>query len=163
MAKKKQYIDIDSNNVQEPIHDIKSMANSIVSPDIKTAYLKLEENCKGLMDTVDHLLKEIESREEEISHLKKLLNNSINNPTSSLIEVNLSDEEFIADMQLRKLKDIAKTKQLTLDEIRMFDLLVKNKRLAQGNATTIDGNAKSVKQLGPTELLKLASKKIEGS
>jgi hypothetical protein len=108
---------------------------------------------------IDTLIKQLELKEDEILQLKKALSQSIPN-SGQAINLILSDEEFIADIQLNKLKDSARVRQLTLDEIRMFDLLVKNKRLAQGNATTIDGQVKSPKQLSQTELLTLASKKI---
>jgi hypothetical protein len=127
--------------------------------DLKDSYLKLEKKCDGLSEMIDTLIKQLELKEDEILQLKKALSQSIPN-SGQAINLILSDEEFIADIQLNKLKDSARVRQLTLDEIRMFDLLVKNKRLAQGNATTIDGQVKSPKQLSQTELLTLASKKI---
>ena len=82
-----------------------------------------------MSETVQKLLKEIESREEEINHLKQLLTQfSVQPGNNGLVTVSpISDEELIADVQLRKLKDKAKVSELTLDEIRKLDLLVKNK------------------------------------
>lgn len=156
---KKQYEDINSNTTQDRVMNIHDVTGT--GPDLKDSYLKLEQKCKGLSETIDGLLFQIDAKEDEIIQLKKMLTQSV--PTiGSAVDLLLSDEEVIADIQLRKLKEHARVRQLTLDEIRMFDLLVKNKRLAQGNATTIDGQPKGIKQLGQAELIRLASKKIEG-
>lgn len=156
--KKKRYEDINSSKVQDRVMDIHELGQN-AQIDLQDSYLKLEKKCNGLSETIDSLIKQLELKEDEILQLKKALSQSV--PTSNqAINLILSDEEVIADIQLNKLKDSARVRQLTLDEIRMFDLLVKNKRLAQGNATTIDGQAKSNKNMNPTELLTLASKKI---
>lgn len=158
--KKKRYEDSNSTSVQDRVVDIHELSNNLENPDLRDSYLKLEQKADAMSKTIDELVKALELKEDEIIQLKNMLNKSI--PTvGSAIDMILSDEEVIADIQLRKLKDSARTRELTLDEIRKFDLLVKNKRLAQGNATTIDGQAKNIKQLNQTELLKIASKKIE--
>lgn len=53
------------------------------------------------------------------------------------IKLSVSDEEFIADEQIRLLKQQAAIRPLTLEETRQYDLFVKNKRLIQGDATNI--------------------------
>ena len=119
--KKKRYEDINS----EKVVDVRELANKIDNPDLKTSYLKLEEKCNALSETINGLLEQLNSKEDEIIQLRKMLSNSV--PTiGSAVNIALSDEEIIADIQLQKLKDAARTRQLTLDEIRMFDLLVKN-------------------------------------
>lgn len=140
---------------------IQELSENSKENQLKTQILKLEEKCIALSQVIDSLLKQNESKEEEISHLKAMLGKTVpiigeSNP----IAINVTDEELIADIQLRKLKDAARTRELTLDEIKKFDLLVKNKRLAQGNATEIEGKTLS-KQLPKTQLLQIASKKIE--
>lgn len=126
---------------------------------LKTQILKLEEKCVALSQVIDSLLKQIESKEEEISQLKNVLQKST--PLiGEAIAINISDEELIADVQLRKLKEQAKIRELTLDETRKFDLLVKNKRLAQGNATEI-GAKVLPKELPKKQLIQIASRKIE--
>lgn len=127
---------------------------------LKTQILKLEDKCIALSQVIDSLLKQNETKEEEISHLKAMLGKTVPVIGENPIAINITDEELIADIQLRKLKEQARSRELTLDEIRKFDLLVKNKRLAQGNATEIEGRSLP-KQLPKNQLLQIASKKIE--
>jgi hypothetical protein len=137
------------------------MASTAAEKHLADSYLKLEKQAVALSNTINDLLKQLEYKEEEITHLKQLLSGSV--PIiGEAIKLEVTDEELIADIQLRKLKDSAKIRELTLDEIRKFDLLVKNKRLAKGDATTIEGSNLNKKQLPKPELLKLASKKLTG-
>lgn len=146
---------------KEELLSITELSENTKENQLKTQLLKLEDKCIALSQVVDTLLKQVESKEEEISHLKNILGKTVpiigeGNP----IAINITDEELIADIQLRKLKEQARIRELTLDEIRKFDLLVKNKRLAQGNATEIEGRTLS-KELPKKQLLQIASKKIE--
>lgn len=160
MKKKQRYEDINSQSVQDRPLDVHDLNKNM--PSLEDSYIKLEKKCEALSETVEQLLKAIEDKEVEITELKAMLSNSSLQTVGSVVELALDDEVFIADMQLRKLKDAAKVRQLTLDEVRMFDLLVKNKRLAKGDATTIDGKSKdSIKKLSKPELLKLAAKSIK--
>lgn len=73
----------------------------------------------------------------------------------------VTDEEIIALKQLERLKKLALERELTLDEVKRMDLLVKNKRLAQGNATNINDNKKDLpKDVTPAQLIQIASRKI---
>ena len=138
------------------IHELGANAKENV---LKTDLLRLESKAVALSMTIDQLLAKLESKEEEITHLKQLLmagTPAIGEP-SKLIT---SDEEVIANLQLDILKRAAYQRDLTLDEIRKFDLLVKNKRLAQGNATTINVD-KLPKDTPKDRLMQIALKKIE--
>lgn len=73
----------------------------------------------------------------------------------------LTDEEIIAVKQLERLKKMSMDRELTLDEVKRMDLLVKNKRLAQGAATNINGDKKDLpKDVTPKQLIQIASRKI---
>lgn len=157
--KKKRYESINSDLTQDRPLNINELSNKVLNPDLKDLYLKLEQKANALSETINKLLEQLSNKEDEIIQLKKML--SQHQSIGVAINIALSDEEVIADIQLNKLKESARTRELTLDEIRKFDLLVKNKRLAQGNATTIDGRTDSIKKLGTSELIKIASIKIE--
>src|SRR6266850_6895060 len=117
--------------------------NEVAENTFKTQLLKSEEKCITLSQSINLLIKKLESKEEEIMHLKRILSQSV--PIiGEIVPINISDEEIIAEIQLQKLKDSARQRELTLDEIRKFDLLVKNKRLAQGSATEIEGKVKTL-------------------
>ena len=127
---------------------------------LKTDLMRAEEKCIALSMTIDQMLTRLNEKDEEIMHLKQMLmqNAPVIGEASPLI---VSDEEYIALQQLQKLKEISRTRALSLDETRQFDLLVKNKRLAQGNATTIEG--KKIPQDASTKkLIDIATKKIAG-
>jgi hypothetical protein len=68
----------------------------------------------------------------------------------------LSTELEIAEIQLEKLREVARERPLTLDETRQFDLLVKNIRLIRGDATAISGESKKL-IADEAELLEIAS------
>lgn len=129
--------------------------------------IKLQEENKtlvshnvGLSQTIDKLLKELETKSSEIRHLQDLLSKN-SNIIGELPKLIISDEEVIADMQLKALKSAAMMRDLTLDEVKRFDLLVKNKRLAQGNATTIEAQKSIPKNTPKDQLIQLAIKPIK--
>ena len=129
---------------------------------LRREFVSIKRENTAAMKTIEKLLKDINKKNEEISHLKELLSKSVpvvQSPTPKN-ENKISPEEEIADLQLAKLNQIAKTRSLTLEETRMYDLLVKNKRLAQGKSTDnlSKGNYRDVDEI---ELIKIAGKAHE--
>lgn len=161
--KQKLHQSVDSNIPHDRPMNIHELAQSAAEKHLAESYIQLEKKAVALSETVQKLLKEIEAREEEITHLKQLLTSGGITSGNGLVTVSpMTDEELIADVQLRKLKEKAKVSELTLDEIRKYDLLVKNKRLAQGEVTTIQGSKVNEASKDKTSLLQIASKKIKG-
>lgn len=156
MSKKEKLQTQDSNTLS-----VAELANKMQFS-LEQKVKELENKCFALHQTLDQFVKAVEEKEEEIAHLKHLLYKGV--PIiGEPVAINISDEELIADIQLNKLKTDAKTRKLTLEEIKIFDLLVKNKRLARGDATDIPGKPKEdkIKDKDPKTLLKIASKKTE--
>jgi hypothetical protein len=116
---------------------------------------ELENKCFLLGKTIQDLNKVLQQKAEEIMHLKKLLEHS---PSSGVV-LPVSDEEEIASIQLEKIKQLSRERKLTLEEIKMYDLLVKNKRLSQGDVTNINGVTSLPKSLTKTDLIKIAGGK----
>lgn len=114
----------------------------------------LEKTNFELNKIVGRFTLKIAEYEEEISHLKSILFKQ----ADSGIAIQMTDEELIADIQLRKMCEKAKGQVLSLEDVKIFDLLVKNKRLAQGNPTTIDGK-KGLPELPSSKLIQIASQK----
>lgn len=56
---------------------------------------------------------------------------------SKPIKLDTSPEQAIAEMQLQRLLVEASMRALSLEEIKMYDLLCKNLKLARGEATEI--------------------------
>lgn len=124
---------------------------------------KLEEHNVALQQMVNNLNTQLTQKTQEIQHLMELLNKSV--PTIGEVSPIIpTDEEVIAEFQLKALKAAAMVRDLTLDEVKRYDLLVKNKRLAQGSPTTIDGQAKKLPaNLDNSSLIQIASHKLKDS
>lgn len=131
---------------------------------LKRRLTSVERENNAALKTIEKLLKDIQKKNEEIAHLKDLLSKSV--PILQLpVEKQppkVSPEEEIAEIQLAKLNQIAKTRSLTLEETRMYDLLVKNKRLTQEKSTQNlqKGNFRDVSEI---ELIKIAGKSDEST
>jgi len=142
--------------------NIKNIAESILSAKeemLQVEIKNLTKNNSALSETIDRLVKALEDREQEIAQLKSMINSAMSGVTE-IRPLIISDEELIADVQLRKLKEDAMARPLTLDEIKKYDLLIKNKRLAQGAATVIEDKGLP-KDLSKNKLLELASGSIK--
>jgi len=63
---------------------------------------------------------------------------------SQIIIEEVSTEREIAEMQLERLKHIAKDRLLTFEEVKIYDLLTKNLLLAKGEATSVVGTSRRV-------------------
>lgn len=109
--------------------------------------------------TIQKLLRDIKSKNEEIAELQKLLTNAVPliEPAKkeNKIKLEITTEEEIAVLQLERLKQAAQTRSLTLEETRMFDLLVKNKRLSQEEPTNNSPKGK-YREVTEIELLQIA-------
>lgn len=142
--------------------NIKNIAESILSAKEEMLQLEIKnltKNSVAMSETIDKLVKALEQREQEIAQLKSMLM-SVTPIVGEAVPLVISDEELIADVQLRKLKEDALARPLTLDEIKKYDLLIKNKRLAQGNATAIEAKGLP-KDISKNKLLELASNSIK--
>lgn len=129
--------------------------------DIKEQKIQnLENEIKNLLTTNLYLQEQLNKKEEEVKHLQKLLEDCVpllDEPHKLL----LTEEEEISLLQLERLKAISLERQLTLDEVKMFDILVKNKRLAQKNPTLIADYKKLPENLTTQKLLSIATSDLE--
>ncbi len=112
--------------------------------------------------TIDKVLRDNKKKEEEINHIKGLLEQNIpvlieERKPQNIISLDITTEEEIAEVQLQKLKEAAKKRALTLEEARIYDILVKNKRLAR-KESTINLDNQGYRDVSEAELLKIASK-----
>jgi hypothetical protein len=124
----------------------------------ETQYLQ-EANAQ-LNKIVIDLQHQLQNKEEEITSLKNVIAGS-DFSKSDMIMINPTDEELIADVQLRQLKDVATMRALTLEEVKKYDLLVKNKRISQNPMNTIDVKASQMAQLPKAKLLEIAAKHVD--
>lgn len=121
------------------------------------ASLRRENN--AAMKTIDKLLKDNSQKLEEIKHLQSVVAQTVpvlKKPETKLV-TSVAPEEEIAHLQLERLRQAAKSRTLTLEETRMFDLLVKNKRLAQ-DESTINLSKAHYRDVSDAALLQIAGK-----
>lgn len=93
---------------------------------LEKTVLTLEKENKALKDTVSKLLKEI----DRLNEMDK---------TKSALTLNLSPEMEILEIQIHRLKAKSRERDLSLEESKMLDLYIKNKRLL-GENEPLDAN-----------------------
>jgi len=109
---------------------------------IQVEVLELKKENKALKETVTLLLKEID-RIREVDR-------------SSVINLRLSPEQRILDMQIRYLEAISMDRALTLEETRALDLHIKNKRLLEDKSTINADYTKVPEGLTESDLMRIA-------
>jgi len=127
---------------------------------LETELAALKRENKAAYRTIDKLIKDARTKEDEIKHLKGLVGSNVpvlikNKKEQKIVEFIISPEEEIAELQLEQLRIEARKRKLTLEETRQFDLLVKNKRLAR-EESTINIDNSGYKNLNDSDLIKIA-------
>lgn len=127
-------------------------SNLRTKDDFKQEVERLSELAGTLYTQLQELQEKNEKAEAELIRLRAIVDTlepeGMAEPT---------EEEEIALIQLKYLKSVAEKRPLTLDETRVFDILVKNKRLSQGKPT-VNAAAERLKDLTPRQLLSVAKK-----
>jgi len=131
---------------------------------LKKENLMMARELKAVMLTVDKLLKDLNQKSEQIRHLESLVSQTVPviKKESQKLAIAISPEVEIAEIQLEKLRQSSQNRTLTLEEIRAFDLLVKNKRLML-DESTINLGKNQYRDVSDTELLKLAATEVKVS
>lgn len=146
-------------NVTSNVVDIEKVAEQYQDSSIKIQMERYERDNLILIDQLRDLKQALLDRDSKIAHLEALLKS--NQPVVSSyspLSGPITDEEEIALKQLEILKQASQMRPLSLEEIKIYDLLVKNKRLAQGASTQVIDTVKLPKE--KTKLIELASRKI---
>lgn len=104
--------------------------------------------------SVDIIKEQNDILKKEIIDLKKQIELLKRPKAEKLI---LSDETIIAELQLGHIKTKAMLGELTLEEIKKYDLLVKNKKLSEGNPTVITDYKRLPENIEEKDLILLAS------
>lgn len=129
---------------------------------LKRELISLKRENVAAMKTIEKLLKDLHKKTEDISHLQSLVSQTVpvvKKDDKKSVEV-LAPEEEIADLQLERLRLAAKARTLTLEETRMYDLLVKNKRLSQ-DESTINLSKANYRDVTEVELLQVAAQEVK--
>lgn len=115
----------------------------------------LQSYCNAQYEALQVAATKIKALEDEVAHLKSLLVHTA--PLESKIEkIQVSDEQAICEMQIQRLKKIALDRELTLEETKKLDLLVKNLNLSKGQSTSIIADYSTL-NVQEAKLIELAS------
>jgi len=129
--------------------------------------LELQRYSEKLFAAFKQSVEKLQKLEAENAHLKELLNSVVPSvPSPAKIEepvvFNVPNEQAIAEIQLDRLKKIAMDRDLTLDETKRMDLLVKNLYLSKNQATkVVDIRAKKIESISEAELIEVVKKSDE--
>jgi hypothetical protein len=129
---------------------------------LKTDYEK-QKFIEAQFQVVLELQTKMKTLEEENLHLKELL--VANAPNINIpIPIIVTPEEFLIDKQISILEQRGRSlgAELSLEEVKKLDLLLKNKKMIKDGQQTIEVKGKPVKgKLSNKELALIASKKVE--
>jgi hypothetical protein len=110
--------------------------------------------CKEQISPLESLEKEVEFLRKENAKLKALL--AAQSVSSQKVErIEKSNEELLCESQIKRLKEYAFSRELTLEEVKKMDLLVKNLNLARGKNTSIVGKSKKNKDITDAQLIEV--------
>lgn len=119
---------------------------------------QLEEYATAQFLALQSAAVQIKKLQEEVTHLQKLLSDTVPQLGDSKVETLIkTPEQCIIDAQIGLLMQRAIQKELTLEETKQLDLLIKNKRLLSGDSTEISGEkVKNKKSIPEAQLIRLA-------
>ncbi len=110
------------------------------------------------------LMKKVKALEEENGHLKQLLSGAvplIGESSQEITKIIVTPEEALIDAQINILESRGRSNyELTLEEVKKLDLLIKNKKIIKEDGKTIQAESKPVKgNFNIKDLAKIASLK----
>lgn len=123
-----------------PLDDIKTLSGKFESSE------ELQKYCDNQFLIIQKLQSRVKSLEEEIAHFKAVESSQERGLNASELPV----EQLICEMQIKKLERAAMDRELTLEETKRLDLLVKNLHLIR------DANAKPAEEPKPLEDIPMA-------
>lgn len=98
----------------------------------------------------------IKKLEEEITHLQQLLASSTPLVGENKVEIYQKPlEQAVVEAQIQILSKRALEKELTLEEVKTLDLLIKNKKLCE-DGKTLEKKTKKRKEYTDAELIEVA-------
>ena len=123
------------------------------------SYSELQEYCDAQFVVVKNLTTENQKLKAELEHIKTLLAGSVPliEKQPELPKIEVSAEQAICEMQIKKLQQTAMQRELTLEETKRLDLLIKNLYLSKGQSTQIVENKINPGAYSDAELMSIAS------
>lgn len=114
--------------------------------------------------TLSTLIEKNKQLEEQVAHLKEMLTEAM--PLISTEKIIVTPEEALIDQQIKILNDRSLGRELTLEDIKKLDLLIKNKNILKEETKTIEAASYSIKKnntnFSKAELIQIAQKNKDG-
>lgn len=90
-------------------------------------YSELQAYSNAQTKTIVELSRKVNEREQEILHLKRLLEGSapLIRESRDLTKFEANDQEYICRTEINKLRDISRERELTLEECKKLDIYSK--------------------------------------
>lgn len=88
-------------------------------------YSELQSYCDTQYTTIDLLNKENHDLKLKVKHLEELLV-ATNKLTDDVVKIEVTPEQAICEIQIQKLQDKASQRELTLEETKRLEILVKS-------------------------------------
>lgn len=138
------------------------MDDTIQVAKLKAKINRLERDNMSAFRQVEKFMKENKDQKEKIVHLENMLTKNVpvlieDKVPQKTVSFLVTSEEEIAEMQIERLKDLAKDRLLSLEETRQYDLFIKNKRLLQ-KESTINVGKESYQKITDADLIELVGK-----
>jgi hypothetical protein len=111
----------------------------------------LEDFTASQHKLVEKLCKQIENLKEKNKHLEEIMKSL----TKNNVVMDISAEELICIEQIEILKNRSSQRELSTDEVKRLDLLIKNLKLLRQESTVIM-SSKSYRTLPDEDLLAIA-------
>lgn len=86
---------------------------------------KLQAYSNAQTNAIIELSKKLKNSQDEVEHLKKLLEGSVPLIKESTIDTGGNDQEQICKLEINKLRHTSLDRELTLEEVKKLDILVK--------------------------------------
>ena len=132
------------------------MADIITLGGTFKTYSDLQRYCDTQFVALKSAVEKIQTLEKEVQHLQELLVASVPLVSNPII---VSHEQALLEAQINLIHQRALDKELTLEETKRLDLLIKNLNLIRGKPTGIyEGSSRKVtKDISDAELVRIAS------
>lgn len=136
------------------------MSDIISIPDLRKNFAA-EKTLEDWQQFAEHQMQVIGAYAKELEVLR-LKNRQLETMLSSKIDMatEISSEEIICIQQIEMLESSSAQRQLTLDEVKRLDLLVKNLKLIREQSTIVV-NSNPAEKLAEADLVALATRKTE--
>ncbi len=125
--------------------------------------LQLTAFAEAQHKTIDKLTKRCTELQEEVEHLKTLISSTTEllPKEQNVTKIIVSKEEAVLDAQINLLYQRALDKELTLEETKKLDLLIKNKEAIKEKSIPAKSKKFDRKDVSDAELILLAERDIK--